>query len=393
MPKLVRKRPAYNHHKASNRARVCIDGQYRYLPGAYDSAESWAAYWALINEVERRATPVAGPPAPKPHEQAVVAPRLLTIAELLELYDQHARIYYRRDGKVTAEPANLRCNLRPLLEVYGLTIASAFTPGDLRRVRDEMIRRGWSRRHINHAIGRVKRFFNWCVEYEHIPEHVAGALARVKGLEEYRSLAREKPPVESVPDSVVDATLPHFCRSQMAANMVRLQRLTACRPGELVAMTVEEIDRRDPECWWYRPRFHKTMHQGKDREIPIGRKAQAILLPYLVAAGTGRVFRYAHRDGYRLAVWRACDRAFPHPILSAIPKKELTAEQRTELKAWRKAHRWCPLQLRHTAAEEIRDVHGLDYAQAVLGHSHASTTEIYAKVRREKAREVVKATG
>src|SRR5262249_48293887 len=158
------------------------------------------------------------------------------------------------------------------------------------------------------------------------------------------SLAKEKPEIESVPDEVVEATLSHFPRSEQAADMVRLQRLMYCRPGELVAMQVEEIDRRDPDCWWYRPQFHKTMHKGKVREIPIGRKAQAILLPYLVAAGSGQIFRYTHRDGYRLAVYRACDRAFPHPALSGIPRNRLTPAQRAELNAWQKAHRWCPLQ-------------------------------------------------
>ncbi len=53
MPKLVHKRPAYSHHKQSNRGRVCIGGKYHYLPGAYDSAESNAAYWALIHRLEK----------------------------------------------------------------------------------------------------------------------------------------------------------------------------------------------------------------------------------------------------------------------------------------------------------------------------------------------------
>jgi hypothetical protein len=41
-------------------------------------------------------------------------------------------------------------------------------------------------------------------------------------------------------------------------------------------------------------------------------------------------------------------------VLSTIPPKELTAEQRAELKEWRKAHRYSPLQLRHTVATLVR---------------------------------------
>jgi len=396
MPKLIHKRPVYNHHQASNRARVCINGRYRYLPGTYDSPESRRAYYDLLMRWERgedvngAVQPGASPP--EPGTRVVVAPQKLLIAELLERYERHALIYYRRDGKSTAEPAILRCALRPLLELCGDIFAAEFKPSDLRRIREDMIHRGWSRRYINRSVGRVKRFFNWAVEFEHVGAEV-GALVKFKGLEQYRSEAKEKDDIESVPDELVEATLPHFVRSEAAADMVQIQRKCGARPGEMIAMQVEEIDRRDPECWWFRPRFHKTMHKGKKREIPIGKEAQAILLPYIGAAGTGKVFHYSHRDGYRLAIWRACDRAFPHPTLSAIPSRQLTPAQRADLTAWQKAHRWCPLQLRHTCLEDIRDRYGLDAAQAVAGHACASTSEIYAKVRAEKGREVMRAIG
>ncbi len=57
------------------------------------------------------------------------------------------------------------------------------------------------------------------------------------------------------------------------------------------------------------------------------------------------------------------------------PKKLDTDER----KAWEKAHRWAPNQLRHAAGTEIRAKYGLEAAQVILGHSKASTTEIYAE--------------
>jgi isochorismate hydrolase len=63
---------------------------------------------------------------------------------------------------------------------------------------------------------------------------------------------------------------------------------------------------------------------------------------------------HSDRRTYRQAVVRACDRALLHPVLSTIPPKELTAEQRAELKEWWKAHRYSPLQLRHTVATLVR---------------------------------------
>lgn len=102
--------------------------------------------------------------------------------------------------------------------------------------------------------------------------------------------------------------------------------------------------------------------------------------------------RYDRRT-YQQTVVRGCDRAFPHPTLARIPRAELTPEQREELKAWRKAHRWCVLQLRHTAATEFRAKYGLEAAQVVLGHAKADDTQVYAERDLAKAREVMREIG
>ncbi len=90
---------------------------------------------------------------------------------------------------------------------------------------------------------------------------------------------------------------------------------------------------------------------------------------------------------FRRAITRACDRAFPHPTLSKLKRSELTEGQYSELKAWKKKHRWHPHQLRHAAATAVREQLGLDSAQAVLGHSRADMTQHYAAVNQQKARE------
>lgn len=114
-----------------------------------------------------------------------------------------------------------------------------------------MIDLKWSRRYINDCVGRIKRLFNWAVEEELVPAAIADAIARVGGLKQGRSLAREKPEVEPVADEVVEATLPEL--PPMVADMVRVQRLTGHRPGEMLGMTAAELDRSDPEVWAYRP--------------------------------------------------------------------------------------------------------------------------------------------
>jgi integrase len=67
----------------------------------------------------------------------------------------------------------------------------------------------------------------------------------------------------------------------------------------------------------------------------------------------------------------------------------LTNDHRKELKAWRKAHRWHPHALRHTAGTEIRRQFGLETAQACLGHSELGTTQIYAETDMETARQAM----
>jgi site-specific recombinase XerC len=92
-------------------------------------------------------------------------------------------------------------------------------------------------------------------------------------------------------------------------------------------------------------------------------------------------------------VTRACDRAFPHPTLAKVASGRLSEDQRAELLAWRKAHRWHPNQLRHTVATEVRARFGLEAAQAVLGHAKADVTQGYAERDLSKAAEVMRQIG
>jgi integrase len=354
MPRLGNRLPVPRLHKPSGQARVRLEGREYWL-GRFGSPEAARGYAELLSRL------AAGGSAEAP---ALPALHLLTIAELIERFWAHSKIYYRKDGQPTGEHITIRAALRPVLNLFGREPAAEFTPSKLKLVREEMIRRGLSRRYINECVGRIKRLFNWSVENELVPAAVADAIARVKGLQRGRSLAREKPPVGPVSDEAVEATLPEL--PAVVADLVRIQRLTGHRPGELLGMTVEDLDRGDPEVWVHRPQRHKTQHHAKQRTVFIGPKAQAILAPHVVRAGSGRIFRY-NRDGYRRAITRACDR-LGRP-------------------------RWSPNQLRHAAATAIRDQFSLDHAQASLGHSCASMTEHYAKVAGEKARAVASAVG
>ncbi len=90
------------------------------------------------------------------------------------------------------------------------------------------------------------------------------------------------PPVLPVDDATVEATLPFL--STVVADMIRFQRLTGCRPGEVCGIRPMDVD-RSGEVWVYRPASHKTEHHGKERFIFIGPKRAIGSHAVLVAAG------------------------------------------------------------------------------------------------------------
>jgi integrase len=93
------------------------------------------------------------------------------------------------------------------------------------------------------------------------------ALAAVEGLKKGRTSARETQPVKPVEDVVVEATLPHL--PSVVADMVRFQRLTGCRPGEVCHLRPMDLD-RSREVWAFTPASHKTEHHEHSRIIFVG---------------------------------------------------------------------------------------------------------------------------
>jgi site-specific recombinase XerC len=69
-------------------------------------------------------------------------------------------------------------------------------------------------------------------------------------------------------------------------------------------------------------------------------------------------------------------------------RSRLSAEHWAEVKAWKKAHRWHPNQLRHSFATRVRKEHGLKAAQVLLGHERADVTQVYAERDQQLAADV-----
>jgi len=330
-------------------------------------------------------------------------------------YWQFAEVHYVRDGEPSRELGNIKDALRPVRKLYGATPAREFGPLALKAVRKAMIDADLARNTVNARVGKIRRMFKWAVAEELVPPGAFQGLQALAGLRPGRSGVRETSPVRPATAEQVAAVLPLV--SPPIRAMIELQSLTGMRPGEVMSLRAVDLD-RSGEIWVYRPARHKTMDKGFSRSIPIGPKAQAVLTPWLKDDPSACAFspaeavaprnaearrnrksrmtpsqaarrpkarpKRAPRDRYdkrtyHTAIERACDRAFPHPTLAAIPVKDLTSDQAAELLAWRKAHRWHPNQLRHRSATMIRARFGLEASQAVLGHARADVTQIYAE--------------
>jgi len=404
MPAVSAHVPKYCLFRPRGLAYVRIRGRVRYL-GKYGSPESKEAYRRVLAELD--ATPAAAPPAKTDHA--------LTIVELCAAYLDFAEGYYVKDGQPTNQLDTVRRAIRVLNELYGQTNAVEFGPLALRAIQEHMVNNPalhpaskrvmpYSRITINSTCGCIKRMFKWAASYELIPVAVYRALTTVPGLKKGRTTAREPRPICPVADEVVERTLPHL--SPVVADMVRFQRLTGARPGEVCKLRPMDLDRTG-RIWEYRPASHKTEHHGRNRLVFIGPKAQDILRPYLLRPADACCFSPAEsveklrvekrarrktrvqpsqrnrrkRRPKRVPSTQYGKDAYRGAIIRAIAKANRKIEKEATQAGTqpRLIPAWHPNQLRHSAATEIRRRFGLEGAQVVLGHAKADVTQVYAE--------------
>ena len=245
-----------------------------------------------------------------------------------------------------------------------------------------MVKSKLARTTINARINRIRRVFQWAASVELVPASVVQGLATVAGLQRGRTEAPEPKGIGPVPLEHVEAALPFMSRP--VAAMVRLQLLTGCRAGEVMAMRGRDLALGDPSGE-YRPSSHKNAWRGPRRVIPLGPKAQAIVREFLGPDPDAYLFdpRRAVAEHHAARMSRRKTRPTPSELARRVeepgrnyaPRYNRRSYRNAVLRACSKAGvpAWSPLQLRHTAATAIRARYGLEAAQAVLGHAKADT--------------------
>jgi integrase len=253
-------------------------------------------------------------------------------------------------------------------------------------------------------MGYIRAMLKWGILRKLATSQVYGEAKLIPPLKKGKTKAYEKPEREAVPDDVVRETLPFM--SPTVATMVQVQRLTGMRPSEVCKMTVGDIDQTRGNGLWYYVQSHKTeAHIGK-KPIPLGKPEQRLIEPYLVdKKPTEAVFS----PRTAMAEWHAERRANRKTKVS--PSQEKRNQQRAKkpakrqpgefydrnsyrvaiLNAIKKGNKilpkdqqiphWSPYQLRHANATATELEHGLDEAQAQLGHTSADMTKRYSKAQ------------
>ncbi|MCA8943149.1 MAG: site-specific integrase [Planctomycetes bacterium] len=374
MTRKPKKIPKHCHHRHTNQGYVRLDGETLYT-GVWGKPETDAKYDRLIAEwlASGRVTQRTSASA-------------YEIRHLVADYWTHIQSYYAN----SKEPVNIRYALRPLVRLYGPCAAEDFGPRQLRAVREDMVSSDLSRTMVNRRIGMIRRMVRWAVSEELVPPQNAQALDAVEPLRRGRTSATESDPVQPVPREIVAATLHHVSR-QVAA-MIRLQLLTGMRSCEVVTMRPCDIEQRD-HLWRYTPKKHKTQHHGRRRTILLNEQCIDVVRPFLLRSEESFLFdpreadfehRLARGDGTTDSVSRESKRRIrPHYDSQTYGRAIARACKRAGIP------HWFPLQLRHTAATEIRALHGIEAARAVLGHAEARTTEIYAERDEELAKRIM----
>jgi integrase len=283
--KKAKKLPAYRERKPYGQAIVTltdsVTGKRRdYWLGDFNSPASREMYHRVLSQwesMDRRLPPAEDPPKADIEK--------LTIAEVILAYKAHVDTTFKLQTRHT-----IYMVMRLLRQYFGSTPAEEFGPSKLRLLRDQMIkgdprmdppRKTWSRTTINKAVHQVCAMFKWAASHEMLPATVHGQVKTVGALRKGTSPARENEPVEPVAIDAVEATRPHLSRQVNA--LVDLQLLTGARGGELLTLRPVDIEMdKSKGVWLVRLDEHKNAHQGHERVIVFGPKAQLIIQPFLV---------------------------------------------------------------------------------------------------------------
>ncbi|MBP3959450.1 tyrosine-type recombinase/integrase [Gemmata sp. G18] len=351
VPRPVPKLKRHPSGRAYSRWRMMGKINERYF-GKHGGAEANTAYRKFSQDwIEGKYDQMAG--------SGMKAGGGLSVAILAERWMEHVRGYYTKDGLPTTEVKTCLAAARLVNEELGMTLAADFTPAALRECRTKLVGYGHSRTTVNSYVNRVVRMFAWGAGQSLVPAAVHSALKLVESLKPGRSPAPDRPKKQPATNQQIEATIPFLAPADPVRNtkltaMVKLQRLTGMRPGEVCALELGDLD-RSADVWRYEVgKANKNRHRGKRQAYYFGPKAVEILRPFLEGDPSGPIFDEGPNN-------------YSHAVLRASVRAGVT--------------RWSPHQLRHALATEVAEqFRSLGHAAAAIGDSEAVASAVYVHV-------------
>jgi len=364
--------PGYLKHR-SGQARVILGGKTHYL-GKFGTPESHEEYSRLIREWEKNDRQ---PLVPVPDAQEAV----ISVGNLIDEFWRWVETTgaYRKNGVPTSAHARTKASLESLREFAGALGLRALSKQTLVVFRDHLCSDSpRTMIGVNKTIQIVKRMVAWGAERGMVQEMQAMLIGTLKAI---REAPRKKPPVplENLLKTIrkLEQTAP------VVADMVKVQFLLGCRPGEVRLMRWANIDRAGVKkgrrtFWLY------TVQDGKTRKevYPISPEAQAILLRHEKDDATEPVF--TPHDQARVT---GRDHALPYKTPRPYERCDyLQCVRRAAKRA--KVPAFGVHQIRHTSLSLVANDKrgGIGAAAALANHaSHSTTARFYASCEAKSA--------
>ena len=398
MPKLPpSKLPKYCRVPQKNIACYWKDGKRVYLPGAFNSPESKEAYDAeMASLLSQRADELIDKKRP-----ATKTSNNLTVLELVVKFLEWGETHYVKNGKPTGTNKDFVKSSKVLVKLYGDLSVKKFAQKEMIHVQDYLVDQGLSRRTVNDYIRRQKRIFNWGVSRGIIDHTIADRLKYVEALRKGKTKAPDHPRRKTVPDHLVEATMPHL--PPVVRDMLQIHCATGMRPSNIFSMTWSQIDTSD-DVWIYTP-SHKTEHHDIELFVPLNAKCRSILARYMDTPKDAIIFNQRRTIRERVSERKAKRKTKITPSQEKRAKyqqvrREYLANEEYTRYSYRKAvvdaceragiEKWTPYRLRHNFATQVASEYGKEAAQLLLGHTSSKTTEIYIHENIEKLKELTR---
>ena len=347
--------------------------------------------------------------------------KVVEVTDLIDVYLKHCESKYSKYGRITSG----RDNAVRALELLRMTGLANLRPCDFgpRVLHAFQVwlaadpHRQWSRVTINRYTDQVIAMFKHAQLHELVPrgstiwqdlkavEHLRRGRSPAPGM----APAREPRKIPPVADDIIEATL--TVAHPILADMIRLQRLTGMRPGEVVAIRPSDlVPSTDPSVLLYRvrPMTNKNDDDGIERVVYLGPKAVEIVR---------RRTDPLNPDTPLFSPRRAVEMGNASRAMSLVPtparvRRQCQARAATTVRKFREIYTvnsyrvavkraakaagveaWHPNQIRHTAASDFANKTSVHVAKDLLGHAKIQTTMGYVVSANSDAIRLVRAIG